>query len=174
MRRVSLILEDPFYQECLIRNKSAEVTRRFCKHDFQHMLDVARIAYILCLESGDIIKFVTDHEIENKMTAKEIIYATGILHDIARWTEYQNGGDHAAMGAEMAVDIMIRCEFNENEINIITNAIRQHRSISEDVSILGEKIYRADNLSRACTQCEANVECYKFNDMETGQQALIY
>lgn len=174
MERVGLIMEDPFYQECLAKNKAAEVTRKYCKHDFQHMLDVARIAYILCLEAGDLNHFMADNKITSRAEAKEIIYATGIVHDLARWKEYAEGGDHSVMGAELAKDVLERCNFNQNEIRIITSAIREHRSIGQYLSILGEKIYRADNLSRICTQCEANVDCYKFNDMETGQQALVY
>ena len=71
MNRVDLILEHPKYQEYLDKIKQAEEKRIFCLHNMNHFLDVARIAYIMNLE-------------EELGIAKEIIYATALLHDIGR------------------------------------------------------------------------------------------
>lgn len=174
MERVDRIFQDPFFQECMTRNQVKEVDRKFCKHTLQHVIDVARIAYIIILENSDIRLFINEHNLSGREQAKEIIYAAALLHDIARWREYETGEDHAACGAEAAMEVLERAGFSREEIQIITRAIREHRRMGEDVSILGERLYRADNLSRACTQCEASGECYKIDDMETGTKFLVY
>lgn len=158
----------------MIRNQVKEVNRKFCKHTIQHVIDVARVTYIILLETGDIKRFIEEHHLNSWETAKEIIYTAAILHDIGRWREYETGEDHAVCGAEMAVEILKRVGFTMDETKIITQAISEHRRICENMSMLGERLYRADNLSRACSQCEASYECYKFNDMETGTRILIY
>lgn len=174
MNRVERVLQDSFFQECMIRNQAKEINRKFCKHSFQHVIDVARVTYIIMLESGDFKKFIEENGLHGREAGKEVIYAAALLHDIGRWREYETGADHAACGAEMAVRILERAGFGRDETKIITRAIREHRRIGEDMSLLGEQLYRADNLSRACSQCEASQECYKFNDMETGTKVLIY
>lgn len=174
MNRVDKILQDPFFQECMTRNQVREVSRKFCKHTLQHVIDVARIVYIIMLENSDIKLFISEHNLSGREQAKEIIYAAALLHDIARWREYETGEDHAACGAEAALAVLERAGFSREETKIITRAIREHRRRGEDVSVLGERLYRADNFSRACTQCEASRECYKFDDMETGTKFLVY
>jgi HD superfamily phosphodiesterase len=172
--RVDRILQDSFFQECMTRNQMREINRKFCKHTLQHVIDVARITYIIMLEKSDIKLFISEHNLSGREQAKEIIYAAALLHDIARWREYETGEDHAACGAEAAVAVLERAGFSREETKIITRAIREHRRMVEDVSILGERLCRADNLSRACTQCEASGECYKIDDMETGTKFFVY
>ncbi|MBC9784233.1 HD domain-containing protein [Heliobacterium chlorum] len=53
LNRVRRILEQPFFLQCLEQNAAWEKDRLFCHHDLTHLLDVARIAYILALESPD-------------------------------------------------------------------------------------------------------------------------
>lgn len=174
MKRVDRILLDHFFQECMTRNQVREVNRKFCKHTLQHVIDVARITYIIMLENSDIRQFIREHSLSGGEQAKEIIYGAALLHDIARWREYETGEDHAACGAEAAVAVLERAGFGGEEIEIIARAIREHRRMTEEMSILGERLYRADNLSRVCTRCEASVECYKIDDMETGTRFLVY
>ena len=40
------------FRSVLTKTQQAEEDREFCKHDLQHFVDVARITYILLLESG--------------------------------------------------------------------------------------------------------------------------
>ncbi len=174
MNRVAQVFQDALFQECMTRNQAKEVNRKYCKHTIQHVVDVARVAYIMMLESGDFKKFIEEHRLGSREAAKEIIYAAALLHDIARWREYETGEDHAALGAEMAEEVLVRSGFSPAETKIITIAIREHRNMGENVSILGERLCRADNLSRACSQCAASYECYKFDRMETGTKVLIY
>lgn len=173
MTRVEAVLADSCFTEYVAKNNSSEADRQFCRHTFQHLVDVARITYILMLESGDIRRFMEENDLNMKL-AKEMIYAAGVLHDIGRWKEYQTGEDHSVVSSVLAGDILRKAGFDSKEIRIITTAIREHRRMAESMSLLGERLYRADNLSRLCSQCEASDECHKYDSMETGRKALIY
>lgn len=50
MERVNKILDHDLFQLFLEKNRVAEEDRRFCHHDMNHFLDVARLAMILCLQ----------------------------------------------------------------------------------------------------------------------------
>ena len=173
MNRIEIILDDPYYKDCLTRIDKLEADRKFCRHTFQHVVDVARITYILLLESGIIKRFMEENDLNLKL-AKELVYAAGVLHDIGRWVEYEQGEDHAVAGARIAVELLIRAGFNEKEVLIITTGIKEHRRKKENMSILGELMCRADNLSRQCVCCDVSAECYKYDEMETGRLSLIY
>ncbi len=193
MHRVNRILLDPWYGECVERNAICELNRRFCRHDLQHMLDVARITYMIVLEecsmgegvaigmSGNLplLKIFDDPGLQDGATApgmlmqvKEIIYAAGLLHDIARWVEYQTGENHAAAGARMAGEVLDRAGFNNAEQGIISRAIREHRTGGTEAGPLGQYICRADDLARPCSRCAARDECYKISRMETAGMLL--
>jgi len=174
MERIDAIVRDPLFQDSLARTRMFEQDREFCKHNLQHFVDVARITYILMLESGEIQQFIKEAGLSGPAAAKEAIYAAGILHDVARWREYENGEDHAPLGAVMAEEILERDGFKPQEIRVITHAITEHREQRTDMSRLGELLFRADNLSRACHECNARERCYKLSQMETGNLVLIY
>ncbi|MGI6404907.1 MAG: HD domain-containing protein [Syntrophaceticus sp.] len=174
MERIDAIVRDPLFQKCLKKNKKAEEDREFCKHDLQHFVAVARITYILMLESGSLSNLIEDGNLTGQQSAKEVIYAAGILHDVGRWRQYETGEDHSLIGAEIAKEISERAGFSQKEIGVICRAIREHRTHTEGMSLLGELLSRADNLSRACHECSAKDKCYKFSAMETGNLVLIY
>lgn len=147
MERVNRILENKKYKEYLQKNKAAEEDRIFCCHAMEHFLDVARIAYILNLE-------------EALQIAKELIYATALLHDIGRHVQYEDRTPHERASAELAEDILQECGFEAGEQKEILRAIRKHRDakIATERSLAGI-IYRADKLSRACFACSAEKLC---------------
>lgn len=147
MRRVNQILELDSYQEYLKRNEAAEAERKFCHHDMSHFLDVARIASIL------------NHE-EAYGISQELIYAAALLHDIGRWQQYEDGTPHEKASAILAPDMLDKCGFNGEEVDVIVAAISQHRNseIKEDKDLCG-LLYRADKLSRACFACKAEKDC---------------
>ena len=174
MQRIDAIVRDPLFQDSLARIKRFEQDQEFCKHTLQHFVDVARITYILMLESGQVQQFIKEVGLSGPVAAKEVIYAAGILHDVARWREYETGEDHAPLGAVMAGEILERNGFGPQETRVITHAIFEHREQSIQMSRLGELLFRADNLSRACHECSAQEKCYKFSRMETGNLVLIY
>lgn len=152
MKRINCILHDPDFLKYLDKNQETEVDRIYCHHDIAHFLDVSRIAYILSLE-------------EKLDLDKEILYAVGLLHDIGRWMEYENGIDHAFASKDLAAGILQRCEFSESETKEILAAIEGHRK-NEDPSLLADILYRADKLSRNCTLCNARITCKKFQNGE--------
>ena len=104
-------------------------------------MDVARITYILLLESDGLVSFCQDNNLSSLQAAKEVVYAAGILHDIGRWRQYETGEDHSIIGAEMAEEILGRAVFSPQEIRIITRAIREHREQRQGMSLLGALLY---------------------------------
>ncbi|MGE5398493.1 MAG: HD domain-containing protein [Chitinophagales bacterium] len=174
MKRIELILKDPSFIDYINRNTLSDQEHRYCKHDLAHMIDVARITYILILEQQSIGNYITTGSLSGKMAARETIYAAGLLHDIGKWKEYMTGEDHAAFGARLAREMLPRLFFNDNEIDVISQAIFEHRNISKDMSFLGEKLHRADNLSRVCSQCTESTNCLKYQNKEIGTHLLVY
>jgi uncharacterized protein len=146
MERVNKILNHKKYKECIKRNSECEIDRKFCHHDMIHFLDVCRIMYIVSLE-------------KNSGFNKEIIYACGILHDIGRWKQYQDGTPHDIASVQLAKEILEDCSFNGEEMEQILNAIKNHRNKNNEDDSLGELLYKSDKLSRKCFDCSAEDEC---------------
>lgn len=162
VERTDRILQNSFYRECLMKISGWEEKRQFCRHDSNHLLHVARIAYIMNLEEGLGME-------------KEVIYAAALLHDIGRFKQYETGYDHALASAELAQPILEEAGFDAAEITLIVDAILSHRNrkngeLKKDTLAnrnkenacsmqLQELIYRADKLSRDCYFCEAEPEC---------------
>ena len=161
--RCQLIYDHPLYQAELVKIAGYESDRIFCRHTFEHFMDVARIAYIMSLEK------------EYKLS-KDIIYAAALLHDIGRARQYEDGTPHDKAGAEIADKILSDCGFSDDERNMIVAAIISHRGsahegdihksdkYSEDTknivaTILSTIIYKADKASRQCFRCNAQKEC---------------
>ncbi|MFZ5969377.1 MAG: HD domain-containing protein [Bacillota bacterium] len=151
MRRIKNILNHPKYVEYMDLNGAAELDRLYCHHDMQHMLDVARVAYIMALEQKLDIP-------------KDVIYATALLHDIGRWKQYKDKSDHAAVGAVLAEEILTSCGFDEHEVHLMQDAIRNHRKGKDLHSDLSRIIYKSDKMSRLCIQCIAKDDCKRFDD----------
>lgn len=179
MKRIELLLKDALYQENMNLNIREEETR-YCLHDFQHHLDVARITYILVLENNDLNYFMKDNGLSGKLAAKELIYAAGLLHDIGKWKEQREGVDHASFGARLAREILPRAFFDPREVEIIARAVYEHSNISKDMSFLGERLHRADNLSRMsnlsllCSECSYRNLCSKVKKMEITISSFEY
>ena len=91
---------------------------------------------------------------------KEYIYAVGVLHDIGRWQEYEEGIRHEIASVKLAGPILADCGFEEQEIREILLAISNHRNkdIKEENTLSGW-IYQADKKSRSCFSCEAEKLC---------------
>lgn len=160
-----MLINDEQYRLCLQKNTVLEESREFCKHSFEHLLDVARLAYILLLEEGRL-KFL-----------KEVVYAAGLLHDIGRWKEYEDGTDHGAFGAELAKPILNRAGFESKEVELIAVAIASHRWPEEQVggpsSRLGHALKKADAYARLCFTCSAANRCKNF-DARPHAGGIIY
>lgn len=147
MERVNRILNHENYQNYLARNERAEESRRFCRHNMGHFLDVARLAVIL-------------NETEGYEADREVIYAAALLHDIGRWMQYEDGTPHEQASEALSEEILTDCGFNGEEKEKIRKAIRNHRNraVMEEKTLSG-LLYRADKLSRPCYACKAESEC---------------
>ncbi|MBP3916516.1 MULTISPECIES: HD domain-containing protein [unclassified Clostridium] len=145
MNNIDAIMNNKLYREALEKLSEYERDREFCNHTIEHFIDVSRIAYIMALE-------------ENLSVSKEVIYAIGLLHDIGRVRQYEEGIHHDIASVEMSREILKETSFTEDEVNIILNGIANHRKESDNK--LEEIIYKADKLSRQCFNCKAEKECY--------------
>lgn len=170
MDRVNRIMKHKLYLEYINRIKAHEQDRIFCKHDMGHFLDVCRLAEIEWLtfriqETETKQDAVSNGQSgvkngESIQVNRELIYAAGLLHDIGRWEEYENGVRHEIASAGLAPGILRECDFAQRETEEIIFAISNHRNkeIKEENSLAGF-LYRADKKSRACFSCEAENEC---------------
>lgn len=164
MSRAGAVIEHPLFRERLSELEELEKDRIYCRHGFGHLLDAARLAYIFALERG--------YDID-----KDLIYATALLHDIGRSTQYKKGIPHAEAGVEPALRVLLDCGFTETEAAMALLAIASHSDESRtcveavqallpgqeyDSEIAGrlqEIIYDGDKLSRDCFRCKAEKEC---------------
>lgn len=144
--RICRIFNHKKFREYIKKIQMYEKERKFCKHDLQHFLDTARIAYVLNLEKKLNI-------------SKDIIYAVGLLHDIGRWMQYEGGIPHHEASANLCENILKDCAFNEEEIIEIKKAILNHRYKEREIEDLSSIFYRADKLSRNCFSCSSIEKC---------------
>jgi len=127
----------------------------------EHFLDVARLAYIFSLEETLSLK-------------KDVIYGAALLHDIGRHEQYRNGTPHEKASVDIAEVILRECNFSEDEIALIKEAILGHRGHEVQKSIGTKEIIekqdcqvidfsfilnKADKMSRMCFACKADSEC---------------
>lgn len=160
MERIDRIMKHPLFQQCREVIDIAERNRVYCRHNLEHSLDVARIAYILNLEEGGKLD-------------QALIYAMALTHDLGRSEEYTLGKNHHVAGAELAELILTACGFSEEDTQMICQAIAAHKALdatSEPETGKEEQnwkkdycrklLYRADKLSRNCYDCAAAKTCY--------------
>lgn len=156
MKYVEALLKNDRYLYALKKIEEAEEDRVFCKHDFEHMLHVCRIAYIMNLENHLGLE-------------KEMIYLYGLLHDIGRAAEYEQGLSHEQAGMMLAESILdeIRCpgELKHKVIREIGN----HRSKPEDLcAITTETVFwQADKKARNCFLCTQKEACHWATEKRT-------
>lgn len=144
MGRYRGILKHPFFLEYLEEIVELEKDRIYCGHSLEHLLAVARIAYIMVLEQ----KLAYD---------KDIVYAAGLLHDIGRTTQYKSGMPHEIAALEPTSQILRECGYTEPEIETVTEAISRHRDRHGDS--LSAILYMSDKQSRNCYVCKAADTC---------------
>lgn len=145
LKRVNDILNSKMYKGYIEKIDKYEENREYCRHDMNHFLTMARIAYIMVLE-------------KQLNYSKEIIYSVGLLHDIGRALEYEQGIPHHKASAIISKEILKEIDFSHEEKLIILKAIENHRDECKDE--LSYIIYLSDKLSRNCIKCSANETCY--------------
>ncbi len=162
MERIVAIGENDSFIRCLKGIEGAEADRVFCRHGLSHLLDVARIAWILNLERGCGLH-------------RDVVYAAALLHDIGRAAQYQTGEPHDEAGERVAAGILDALpeplRFGASERSAILRAVGHHRgphAVREEsmcegatpVDVLAHLIKEADDRSRACYACAARDACY--------------
>ena len=157
MDRINKIYNSSMYRQELVCIVEDEKDRVYCKHDIEHFLDVARIAYIINLE-------------KSLGYSKDIIYAIALLHDIGRHREYKEGVNHHKASAEIADFILKDAGYMPSEIKMINEAILHHRN-KTNLSKLNELIYTADKISRKCYSCSAIATC-KWSNSKKNKEIM--
>lgn len=147
MERFQKIVCHEKYKETYERLQELEKDRRFCGHDMEHFLSVARISYLMVLE-------------RNLDIPKDIVYATALLHDLGRADQYQKGISHEEAGALLAEEILRDCGYNRQERKIMIDTILRHRELEDEKNSFASIFYRADKISRDCIHCKAKKDCY--------------
>jgi len=141
------IVEHELFQEYKKRIEELEKDRIYCRHNVEHLLDVARIAYIMNLEQG-------------KPYSKNVIYGAALLHDIGKPEQYEDKIPHEITGAEKAVVVLKDCGYAQEEIDEIRAAILDHRrGPKEEGKSLSKILYEADKSARMCLFCQAKDLC---------------
>lgn len=168
MVRIDKLINDSCFLQKMQLLEQLEQNRQFCRHGWEHCLDVARAAVILNAERGFNI-------------SKELIYAMALVHDIGRGEEYLEGRPHEEAGVEIAKEILNRCDFTQWEIELITYAIGHHsqKGIQDEKNTeklkdknsgqskldwihkenLTNLLVEADKKTRLCFQCKAADKC---------------
>lgn len=160
MQRIEQIIHHPIYLDHINRLKELEKKRRFCKHDWAHFLDVARIAWLLCLERG-------------LPYSKELVYAAALLHDIGRVKEYEEQTPHERASLSFARKILEDCAFDCDECHLILSGIQCHNQKSRcQYNPFAAMLFEADKRSRLCFACDVSEEC-KWSEEERNK-TIIY
>ncbi|MBQ0079225.1 MAG: HD domain-containing protein [Eubacterium sp.] len=148
MDRLNQIYNHPVYAAEYQALVEDERNRIYCKHGVDHLLEVARLCYLYCLEEGVDID-------------RELVYAAALLHDIGRHQQNATGEPHDQAGARLAKEIMAECGFSEHEIAMVVDAIGAHRGPmgSDPGTEFSTLLRKADKKSRLCFICEARDTC---------------
>lgn len=147
MVRIQKIVSHPEFKKSMKLIRELEKDRIFCRHGMEHLLDVARIAYIENMETGAGYK-------------KDVIYAAGLLHDVGKYLQYMQGVEHHIASEMIGRQILTDAGFDGKETEEICEAILAHRKrISAGEKEMKSILYRADKISRACYACEASDQC---------------
>lgn len=147
LKRISLVVKDEKFLSLIKKIEQDEKNRKFCKHDFKHLVKTAEICYTLSYEYNLNIK-------------KDIIYATSLMHDLGRAVEYETGISHEEYSSGFAKEILSRCNFRNDEIKQICDVINSHRTKISNLNTFSNIFYMADKFSRNCPECSAYDECY--------------
>lgn len=146
MEYVRRLIQETDYLEQMKQLEELEKERKFCRHGLNHVLDVARIAWIQVLE-------------EQLSLEKEMVYLTALLHDLGRSAEYQKGIPHHEAGVPMARMYLEQIGYPKEKCALIYETIEEHRNKNKLNDDFINVIKKADNNSRNCFFCEMTKEC---------------
>ena len=163
--RFQKIMKHPLFKQSMNQIVQMETERIYCKHGIEHCLDVARICALLLSRNSQDIDF-------------DFIYAIALLHDLGRSQE----GNHCEASVKLAKIILPDCDYSENEIEAISQVIKEHSGRIPKESLeqllqkktlgLKECFKMADQLSRNCFCCQAADTC-KWAESERTQTIVV-
>ena len=163
MERFQKIVWHEKYKETYERLQQLEIDRKFCGHDIEHFLSVARISYLMILE-------------KRLPVSKDIIYATALLHDLGRADQYEKGISHEEAGAILAEEILTDCGYTREERKFMTDTILRHRDMKEESESFASIFYRADQEIASTAKQDRNVigrKKRKTTSIYTRRDAMI-
>lgn len=148
MDYVNRLMENERYLQTMGQIHEMEKKRAYCHHGFNHVLDVARIAYLMNLEM--------DFGYE-----KEFLYLCALLHDIGRAKEYETGISHEKAGEELARDILNEIGYPKERQEDILVKVTDHRHAPtpEDGITKDNFFWFADKRARNCFACNVADTC---------------
>lgn len=146
MFRVNRLLKNQEFLEKIKQLEQLEQDRQFCRHGWEHSMDVARVMALLNVERE--LGF-----------SKEFLYALALIHDLGRVDEYVSGIPHEEAGMALAQRLLPSCGFDAEEIAAIADAIGGHRDKNVSKSVLTGLLVEADKKTRLCFQCKAREQC---------------
>lgn len=148
MNYVDRLIQNEKYLETMGQIHEMERQRIYCHHGFNHLLDVARIAYLINLE----MEFGYE---------KEFLYLCALLHDIGRAKEYSTGVSHEKAGVELAKQLLAEIEYPEELQGKILEKVEDHRhaSMPEEGITRENFFWFADKRARNCFACNAAETC---------------
>ena len=149
-KKLQFIRMHPLYISSTEKLKEFEKDRIFCRHQMDHLLDVARIAYILNLEM-------------NLGLDRDLIYGAALLHDIGKSRQYEEGIPHEIAGEALAAQILADMPgdiaYTQEEQRQLLTAVRGHRRLRAKAEPLDALLYQGDKMSRSSFCCPAQAEC---------------
>lgn len=147
MKYVNRLIENETYMALMGKIHELEKKRTYCHHGFNHLLDVARIAYLMNLEYG------FGYE-------KEFIYLCALLHDIGRAMEYSTGVSHEMAGVEIAGQLLEEIDYPLEKRQEIIEKVANHRhNMLQDEITANNFFWYADKRARNCFACNAADSC---------------
>lgn len=148
MEYVDRLIQNETYLETMGRIHEMEKQRIYCHHGFNHLLDVARIAYIINLEQG------FGYE-------KEFLYLCALLHDIGRAQEYITGISHEEAGVELAKQLLEEIGYPKEQQEAILEKVSDHRHapLPKEGITKENFFWFADKKARNCFACKAQDTC---------------
>ncbi|SFP98315.1 HDIG domain-containing protein [Lachnospiraceae bacterium XBB1006] len=148
MDYVNRLIQNETYLQTMKEIHEMEKNRIFCHHGFNHLLDVARISYIMNLEYGFGFE-------------KEFLYLCALLHDIGRAQEYMTGVSHAKAGVTLARQLLTEIGYPKEKQEVILAKVADHRHapLPKEGVNRDNFFWFADKRARNCFACNVAEQC---------------
>lgn len=144
--RINRLIQHPMFLKQMEQLEELEQNRPFCRHGWEHCMDVARCMALL-------------NEERRLGFSNELIYALALVHDMGRVDEYARQIPHQVASVEFAEKVLPECGFTQEEISAIVDAVGNHRGVHPTESVLTALLKEADKKTRPCFRCKAIEEC---------------